>query len=395
MMLLILCLSILSSFAYSESVISFNGPGYDALGYACTLPDGRMIFTGYRSEEGNYQESRARLLCLNPDKTVSWEYWDPAKGQCGYGAALMRKDGTLAVVFSNSPYQKLTERKIKYFTTEGEPLEKTVDIFYDDSLLNAVCPSFLQITVIPGDAEVFYRYFLDWDGNELFKIASNEEITIEKSFEAEDGVVLMGCEPTWPSNAKIMKLDLKGSILWETVLPTHLEHLSDARLEYCRQTSDGGYLALYFESSGLMSDGKAPDRYQALVKFNRDGRMLWMNHDCFPQSEFKQCKGLYEYDRKYVMELNTTQKSFSIDHPRVFLWVDEEGREIGRTELIINQEDLNIQVDQGKIENAGGSFVTMPDGLWMLRDILIENDNHMKEMDSRDIFLFKVPELHK
>ena len=83
---------------------------------------------------------------------------------------------------------------------------------------------FLQITVIPGDAEVFYRYFLDWDGNELFKIASNEEITIEKSFEAEDGVVLMGCEPTWPSNAKIMKLDLKGSLLWETVLPTHLEH---------------------------------------------------------------------------------------------------------------------------------------------------------------------------
>ena len=393
MILLVLCLSILSSFAYSESVISFNGPGYDALGYACTLADGRMIFTGYRGEEGNYQESRARLLCLNPDKTVSWEYWDPAEGQCGYGAALMCGDGTLAVIFSNSPYQKLTERKIKFFTTEGEPLEKTVDIFYDDSLLNAVCPSFLQITVIPGDAEVFYRYFLDWDGNELFKIASNEEITIEKSFEAEDGVVLMGCEPTWPSNAKIMKLDLKGNILWETVLPTHLEHLPDARLEYCTQTSDGGYLALYFESAGLESDGKTPERYQALVKFNRDGRMLWMNHDCFPQGEFKQCKGLYEYDGKYVMELNTTQKSFSISNPRVFLWFDEEGRELGQTELKINLEDLNIQADQGKIENVGGSFVTMPDGLWMLRDILIENDNHMKEMDSRDVFLFKIPEL--
>lgn len=393
MILLVLCLSILSSFAYSESVISFNGPGYDALGYACTLADGRMIFTGYRGEEGNYQESRARLLCLNQDKTVSWEYWDPAEGQCGYGAALMCGDGTLAVIFSNSPYQKLTERKIKFFTTEGEPLEKTVDIFYDDSLLNAVCPSFLQITVIPGDAEVFYRYFLDWDGNELFKIASNEEITIEKSFEAEDGVVLMGCEPTWPSNAKIMKLDLKGSLLWETVLPTHLEPLPDARLEYCRQTSDGGYLALYFESAGSMSDGKTPDRYQALVKFNQDGRLLWMNHDCFPQGEFKQCKGLYEYDGKYVMELNTTQKSFSIDHPRVFLWFDEEGHELGQTELIINPEDLNIKADQGKIENVGGSFVTMPDGLWMLRDIMIENDNHMKEMDSRNEILFKIPEL--
>ena len=93
------------------------------------------------------------------------------------------------------------------------------------------------------------------------------------------------------------------------------------------------------------------------------------------------------------MELNTTQKSFSISSPRVFLWFDEEGRELGQTELKINLEDLNIQADQGKIENVGGSFVTMPDGLWMLRDILIENDNHMKEMDSRDVFLFKIPEL--
>ena len=61
--------------------------------------------------------------------------------------------------------------------------------------------------------------------------------------------------------------------------------------------------------------------------------------------------------------------------------------------MIINPEDLNIQADQGKIENVGGSFVTMPDGLWMLRDIMIENDNHMKEMDSRNEILFKIPEL--
>lgn len=392
-MLLVLCLIMLSSFAYSESIIDFNGPGYDALQYACTLPDGRMIFTGYRSVEGNYQESRARLLCLNPDKTVSWEYFDPSEGKCGYGAALVREDGTLAVIFSNSPYQTLTERKIKYFTAEGEPLEKTEDIFREESLLNAVCPSFLEITVIPGDAEVFYRYFIDWDGNELFKISSDEMISVEGAFETEDGVVLMGCEPVWPSNAKIMKLDLKGNVLWETVLPTHLENLPDARLEYCRQTSDGGFLALYFESSGSMSDGKTPDRYQALVKFNQDGRLLWMNNDCFPQSEFKQCKGLCEYNGKYVMELNTTQKSFSISNPRVFLWFDEEGRELGQTELVIRREDLNIQADQGKIENVGGSFATFPDGLWMLRDILIENDNHMKEMDSRDVVLFKIPEL--
>ena len=93
------------------------------------------------------------------------------------------------------------------------------------------------------------------------------------------------------------------------------------------------------------------------------------------------------------MKVNTTQKSFSISNPRVFLWLDEAGRELGRTELIIKKEDLNIRADQEQIENVGGSFVTMPDGLWMLRDISIEKSTHMEKMDSRDVILFKIPEL--
>ncbi|MBR3429860.1 MAG: hypothetical protein IKG87_07170 [Clostridia bacterium] len=80
---LCICLLVLCSCAFAENTVNFSGPGYDALQYACTLPDGRMIFTGYRGAKGNYQESRARLLCLNPDKTVSWEYFDPSEGQCG------------------------------------------------------------------------------------------------------------------------------------------------------------------------------------------------------------------------------------------------------------------------------------------------------------------------
>ena len=56
-----LCLLLLGSCAIAEVITDFSGPGYDALQYACILPDGRMIFTGYRSVEGNYQESRARL----------------------------------------------------------------------------------------------------------------------------------------------------------------------------------------------------------------------------------------------------------------------------------------------------------------------------------------------
>ena len=142
-----------------------------------------------------------------------------------------------------------------------------------------------------------------------------------------------------------------------------------------------------------MSDGETPDRYQALLKFNHDGRLLWMNHDCFPQSEFKQCKGLHEYNGKYVMEMNTIQQSFSISNPRLFLWFDEDGKVLGQTKLMIRKEELGIHADQAKIDNIGGTFVTMPDGLWMLRDIMIENDDLMKKMDSREVFLFKIPEL--
>lgn len=87
------------------------------------------------------------------------------------------------------------------------------------------------------------------------------------------------------------------------------------------------------------------------------------------------------------------KNSLPLSNPRLFLWFDEDGQALGQTELMIKKEDLNIQADQEKIENVGGNFVTMSDGLWMLRDIVIENDNHMKEMDSRDVFLFKIPEL--
>ena len=386
------CLMICCSCSFAENVISLSGPGYDALRYACTLPDGRMIFSGYRGEIGNYQETKARLLCLNPDKTVSWEYWDPADGQAAFNAVILQKDGTLGVFYANSPYQTLTDRKLRFFTTEGEPLEKTVNLYRADSLLTPVGLSCLEMTVIPGDATEYYHHFLDWDGKELFKISSEEKIAAFHPFEAENGLVLAGHEPTWPANAKIMKLNLKGDIIWETVLPTHLEVSPDASLEWSIQTSDGGYLALYHETSWL-SDDIAPQRYKALVKFDQNGRLLWMNHESFPAENNPICHGLSEYKGKYVMELSTCADYFDVRNPRIFCWFDENGHELGRTELQIRREDLDVPEDTERIENVGGMFVMMQDGLWSLRDIWTADDDHMAKMDSRDEILFKVPEL--
>ena len=390
-LILSVCMTLICSIAMGEVITEFNGPGYDQLSYACTLPDGRMIFSGSRGEVGNYQESKARLLCLNPDKTVSWEYWDPAEGHASFGVVRCLENGTLAVFYTNSPYQRLKDRKIRYFTTEGVPLEKTVDLYRADSMLRVVGPFCLEMTVIPGDAVVYYHYFLDWEGNELFRISSKEMISAFSSFESEDGVVILGQEPTWPANAKIMKVDLKGNIIWETVMPTQLEVTPSATLEWCRQTSDGGYIALYRETGNVSTDG-VPQRWEALVRFSQDGRLLWMNHDSFPQEENPHCHGLTEYNGTYVMELSTCSDYDDIQNPRIFCWFDADGHELGRTKLLIRKEDLDVPAGADKIENYGGSFVIMPDGLWSLRDIWVEGHNHLQEMDSRDEVLFKVPE---
>ena len=95
---------LLTGSALANEVADISGEGYDCMYYKCTLPDGRIILTGWKGEVGNYMDSRARILCLNPDMTVSWEYIDPAEGHCGYTWTAVRKDGTLGVVFDNSPY---------------------------------------------------------------------------------------------------------------------------------------------------------------------------------------------------------------------------------------------------------------------------------------------------
>ena len=87
----ILFLLTFCSFASGESMAGFNDPGCDALGYACTLPDGRKIFTGYRGEVGNYQKSKARLLCLNPDRTISWEMSNMIGGYSSMNVLLLER----------------------------------------------------------------------------------------------------------------------------------------------------------------------------------------------------------------------------------------------------------------------------------------------------------------
>ena len=40
------------------------------------------------------------------------------------------------------------------------------------------------------------------------------------------------------------------------------------------------------------------------------------------------------------------------------------------------------------------SLIVMDDGLWVLNDLRIQDDNALKEMDSQEDVLYKVPELN-
>ena len=94
----------------------------------------------------------------------------------------------------------------------------------------------------------------------------------------------------------------------------------------------------------------------------------------------------------YVMELSTCSDYDDIRNPRIFCWFGADGHELGRTELLIRKEDLDLPAGTDKILNYGGSFVIMPDGLWSLRDIWVEDHDLLPEMDSRNEVLFKIPE---
>ena len=75
-------------------------------------------------------------------------------------------------------------------------------------------------------------------------------------------------------------------------------------------------------------------------------------------------------------------------------WFDENGKKIGQTELLIPREDAKPLSNEDNVEVIPHGMLIMEDGLWTLYDIRIENTNILKEMDSVDDILYKVPEIY-
>lgn len=209
-------------------------------------------------------------------------------------------------------------------------------------------------------------------------------IGVRSTFAAGDGLVLAGNEIGGSSNAKIMKVDMQGNVIWETVLPLMMENGARAWIDKCVQTPDGGYLAWIIES-----DYNSEQWAHALARFDQNGRKLWLNRESFDDTPTIGCTHLIEYQGKTVMLV----RDHSLGLTQVFRWFDVHGSEIGATELTLPREDAGKTAEQGNVQVLPQSLIIMEDGLWVLNDLRVCNDNVLKEMDSKEDILYKVPEL--
>jgi len=389
-LLLCLCAVLLCSAACAETIIDLGLPeGGDGMGYEATLPDGRLVFSGCNSEAGNSMNSKARLLCLNPDGTTSWDYIYPQEGCCSFFYVNVLKDGTLAVLFRDAPYQETKEEKLVFFTMDGQPTGKETKL-EEDAIGGILTTCFFAQKNDPYDEAERYIRYSDVNGDLLFQINGSPQILALSLIEEEDGLVLIGREPGLLANAagKIMKIDLQGNTVWETTMPFLMEVNEGVTMEGIK-TGDGCYVAVLQERG---PDSGSPDcewKY-ALVKFSSTGRVLWMNQESFDKRPEKGFEQVVEYKGKYVVVCSGES---SLDSPVQYLWFDTDGNELGVTEQLLRKQDLPGIGHKKNLTGFPGRLIPSEGGLWQDYFCWCDESTHEKEMASQDDFLVRVPEL--
>lgn len=367
--------------AIAAETIDLSTDGCDQLMHdPLVLPDGRVVIAGQAGVKGNYQDSRARLLCLNPDGSIAWDYRHPASGNCSYTYVQLLDNGLLGVIFRNSPNQETKQVEIHKFTTDGKMAGEPIDIFTTHFSSGEATEACIEYAVIDPYAQTFYRYYIDWDGNFLFSIHSDDYTSGGSDMlGAEDGIILYGSDNGYPAPAKIIKLDFYGNLVWETVLPTYLPEASAQLMNGCR-TSDGGYVFWLMETAGDLR-GEVT-RHKALVKFDGNGNLLWINRE-EPNTETtdfmnSHCNHILEFGDYLVLDMGT--RNYDIGQPYHFLWFTKDGKYVGRNEVkTVNRTCV------------GSEFIQLGDHLYTMIQTRDEKKNIRDEMDTCDVILFPIP----
>ena len=378
--LLCVCATLLCSAAFAETGIIDLGNSESSESYwgYCRLPDGRMLLAGYQGVRKGDDESKARLLCLNPDGTVSWEYLDD-KADCFFDVAVT-KENTLAALY---------DRGVKFFSLDGTPTGKKLSLlpavgFYD------VTPGGVMTSRQENGTQTTCLEMLDWDGNVLFRVDEPESMWVGSApIEEEDGLVLFGqaAGDAAEAPAKVTKIDYQGNKVWETALPFLSEKRLYTGVSAGGRTGDGGYLGIlwdYVEVPG----SEDSDTNRALVKLDAKGQVLWtkdQGNDLWLAAE---------YDGKYVAQGYEKDPEGNVSGFR-YQWFDTEGNELGKTNYEIREDELPPFVDRKNWSATVERLIPAENGLWQLINFWEVEDPEDEESVSisQDTGLTPVPVL--
>ena len=347
--LLCVCAALLCSAAFAETgIIDLGNCEYSEnfLKY-CRLPDGRLVFAGFQGTMKDNMGDKARLLCLNPDGSVSWEYLDDKAD--GFLDVTVTKENTLAALY---------DRGVKFFSLDGTPTGKKLSLLPADGFYD-VTPGGVMVCHREGSAVATYLEMLDWDGNVLFRVDEPESMWVgSEPIEEEDGLVLFGqaAGDAVEAPAKVTKIDYQGNKVWETILPFLSEKRWNTGISGETKTEDGGYLGIlwdYVEVPGTEDS----ETHRALVKLDAKGHVLWTKD---------QGDDLWlaaEYDGKYVAQSHDYDPATDVSS-FLYQWFDTEGNELGKTNYAIREEDLPRFVDRKNWSATVEDLIPTENGLW-------------------------------
>ena len=371
---LILALMILAgSLAAAGPVANMDGGTLtDSSEFIGELPDGRMIFFGTTGKN-----RIRRLLCLEPEGTVSWELKDFTHDMY---APVITEDGTIAIPGKD---------KIVFCSAEGKKTGKEIPFAMDQK-------TFYQLT---SRGMMKYRQtedtiqsaeFMDWNGQTLFSLDPGRVVMGAGMIADRDGLMMAGRASGAERDEamKVVRFDWQGKILWEKPLPRWKNYDWDF-LRRVSVTSDGCILVLYTQEMSLSPERK---RYTQLIKIGADTQILWTKESVLDGDKGREFTDVAEYDGKYVITCGLERQELH-SATQTYLWLDADGNELGTVRQTVRQVDFPGLGDKKDVNYMEGELFTAGGNLWQVFTAWNSEPDIMALCSSVQQMLFRIPVL--
>ena len=400
---LALCLGLvlLAGAACAENMTVLSSGAEDWLNYECTLPDGRVLLTGGKMENGKDGNFVPWILCLNADRSVSWELIDrQQEGSVSAGRAAVLEDGTIAVNVG----EHTESEAIRFYTKDGAKAREDL-VLSPTAIVEAAEANYLMLTgAEDGDESTT---LIDYEGKELLRY---DGVCLPHGYgskvKGEADPVVYGTNAAMDGCAKIMKLNgMEEKAVWETVLDFELPDTDTATLCDAVKTNDGGYAAWLRESSFTQGENGYED-VDILVKFDAQGKVQWKNSESFRKDD-QYIGKLFAYNGKIaVLCVSKGDDAYdNMNKPRIIRWFGDEGTERGTTELKLNPEEMTTIKEYLTANDPGTTrtpsvyavqLIPMEDGLWALVSCGVWENEGEENVDtifeSHELVMVKVEE---